>query len=94
MSNTTFPAARHPHRVHLSEPWAHKGLGSAVTAWLPERSPDTPATLVGRACVQIACGPFTLDLDPTAEELRALAHMLTTLADEMQCAQRHAPEAE
>lgn len=75
------------HELRLSEPWRHKGEGTEVTAyWLERHTPE----LAGRASLVFECGAFRLGLDPTLPELRALAALLTALADERECTEQRA----
>jgi hypothetical protein len=74
------------HELRLSAAWDHEAA-TEVRAFVPPARTD-PETehLNGRAAVNLAAGGFGLFLQPTVPELRALATLLTVLADQIACA--------
>ena len=75
-------SARH-HHLEISTPWKHHAA-TEVAAWAPDRTdPDTDPGLRGRAVLTIANGPFSLDLRPTAADMRALAALCHAVAADL-----------
>lgn len=75
-----------PHRkTTLSAAWEHHDVVD-VTGWAPIQTPErlkAHPNLAGRATLLLSCGPFDLSIKPTAAELRALAELCNTLADDL-----------
>lgn len=74
------------HELRLSAAWDYEAA-TEVRAFIPpaRTNPETEH-LNGRAVVNLTAGGFTLHLQPTEHELRALATLFTVLADQMACA--------
>lgn len=68
-------------RLKLAPAWSHQGPGTEFTGLIVNSGwPE----LRGRAALNIDVGTVQMRLDPTAAELRALAHLCTTLADRIE----------
>lgn len=94
MQTSTPAAAAAPEttprhlRVELSEPWDHRGPGVEAVGYVPlsRGSTEVAKVLANRAVLSLTGSAFALSLNPTALELRNLAHLCTTLADELDMA--------
>ena len=64
--------------LRLSPPWLHH-QESQVTAWGVYAS-DEP-TLAGRCGLTLRSGAATFDIDPTPDQMRAIAALLIEAAD-------------
>ena len=64
--------------LRLSPPWLHH-QESQVTAW-GVYAGDEP-TLAGRCGLTLRCGAATFDIDPTPDQMRAIAALLIEAAD-------------
>lgn len=87
-TSTPTPAAR-PAGQHLSisfQPvWPHEGR-TDLSAWVQRLHSDPELQhLNGMAAVLLTTGSCQVSLNLTAADLRALAHLSTVLADEMDC---------
>lgn len=72
------------HKIQITSLWKHD-LALQVTAYAPTE-PHSDLEIArhtgGRAVLSLTCGPFDLNLRPTAADLRALAGaMLAAAAD-------------
>lgn len=70
------------HRtLKLPSPWDHLG-DIDVSGFKPDDDATRPDEVRGRAALNFDCAAFTLNLRPTAAELRALAALCLQLADD------------
>lgn len=72
------------HRILLPSVWEHRAATELVG--FIRDIPDEPAIarrLHGRAALNITSGDWAVSLDPTAEQLRAMAAVLSTLAADL-----------
>ena len=70
------------HHIELVSPWEHEPV-TQVTVFAPTDlnvDAEIASRMRGRAVLRLTCGPFDLDLRPTAADLRALARALQTVA--------------
>lgn len=73
------------HKIHLASPWKHDHA-LQVTAYAPTEPHsdiEIASRTSGRAVLSLTCGPFDLNLRPTAADLRALARALQTVAADL-----------
>ncbi|MCI1193516.1 hypothetical protein MOJ79_16920 [Calidifontimicrobium sp. SYSU G02091] len=66
------------HTLRISSPWEHQ-QAVEVDGFVPQAT--SHPELHARAALTLRAGAFELLLRPTAEELRAVAQLATTLAD-------------
>lgn len=87
MSSAPETAARRPvhHTLNVTSPW---GLGDPlnVRGFVPQGDEYQSPALKRRAALVLAAGPFELTLRPTAAELRALARLCASVADDLEAA--------
>lgn len=69
------------HTLTLPSPWSHQG-GVEVTGFVPPHD-GRPDEVKGRASLVLRADAFELSLRPTAAELRSLAALCRTLADDL-----------
>ena len=73
------------HKIQLTSPWKHQPTLD-LTVYAPSE-PNNDIEIAGRtsgrAVLSLTCGPFDLNLRPTAADLRALARALQTVAADL-----------
>lgn len=72
------PAARQQRSIEIDAPWSHI-TATRITAW-GEYHGEVQA-IVGRCGLTLRSGSATFDIDPTPDQMRAIAALLVEAAD-------------